>query len=775
MRFRIPAALALAATVGCIGKADIDPNETKANLNRTPPSQDYNPGESVIPFPNILLLDPKTGLNALPATCGEGATSAALRTQVLNTLDGVGTWLPTTYATFTEQVDFTTANDSTIIMTKVVADPSKAVRVPVQISRFRTLRYPEALPECGTANVVEGLVVVPKIPLDDNSEYVIGILNGVSGISGNEFQPSSAWFFSRQDTAPVEVSDLNGDGVIDTPDEVLVNNTPLDKFDNADANGNGVPDVLETLAGIAQLSQLNHQFLPYTEAALSSISGASVTADDLLIAWAFKTQTVKAPLDPAATRGPAKHIGEDINFGLSVAAQDAAVPPTIEGLLHKPGFCTVAPCADISKLLVGQFTAQNYQNPGPNTGILTDPVPGPWLNPLDPPQATGPVTLNMIATLPAGTMPTGGWPLVVFGHGLQSQKGAALVIAPLLAHFGIATIAIDWPLHGDRAVQIFPIGSGCQSASDPTPAGSPANFNLSPNCFAQILSANLTATRDNFRQGVIDVMHMLASVKATCAHGADTVATACAGFDIDTANMGYMGQSLGSLIGGMDVAMDPDIKAAVLNVPAVSLITVLENTDTLTIKCPLIDALIQNGTLPGTLCNVKSDGTCTNPAGSCAQNKPDKPIIFADPSNAAYSTYQTFATAARWVLDPADSVNFIASMGARIAGGKLALMLQEVKDDQVLPNEATAFLGIFLGKPTPTVAATPAANPPAPTDGVTTPANVLQFLQYVSSDVAKYAHPSLLAPTDAGPGLAGTAQMQVDAVTFLSTHLHSAQ
>ncbi len=369
---------------------------------------------------------------------------------------------------------------------------------------------------------------------------------------------------------------------------------------------------------------------------------------------------------------------------------------------------------------------------------------------------------------------------MVFGHGLQSQKGASLVIAPALAFAGIATIAVDWPLHGDRAVQIFPNGSGCEGAGDPsTPPA--ANFNFSPDCFAQILSANLPATRDNFRQGVIDVERLIASVKATLRSTAPRQrrrfaiwlrASTPANMELPLAC-----HSGASLIGGMDVAMDPDIKAAVLNVPAVSLITILENTDTNTIKCPLIVALINNGTLTGKLWQ-QPDGTFNTTDALCIQNDTTKPIPIADPASTdpQHAVYETFATAARWVLDPADSVNFIANMGARVKTGSLALLLQEVQGDAVLPNEATAFLGAFLGLSAPTPAADPAANPPAPTTGLSAPTGVLQWLIYVSDTAAKYAHPSLLAPADGTPAsLAGTAQMQVDAVTFLATHLHPAQ
>jgi hypothetical protein len=122
------------------------------------------------------------------------------------------------------------------------------------------------------------------------------------------------------------------------------------------------------------------------------------------------------------------------------------------------------------------------------------------------------------------------------------------------------------------------------------------------------------------------------------------------------------------------------------------------------------------------------------------------------------------------VLDPAESVNFLDRIAAKVAGNAMAVLLQEVRDDQVLPNEATSILGQFLGFTAPVEATTPTSATFTPSAGLSAKA---AWLIYSPAATATYAHSSLLQPPAASgvPGSLGTGQIQTDAVTFLATHL----
>ncbi|MBC7794288.1 MAG: hypothetical protein H7Z43_11325, partial [Clostridia bacterium] len=411
------------------------------------------------------------------------------------------------------------------------------------------------------------------------------------------------------------------------------------------------------------------------------------------------------------------------------------------------------------------FDAQNYQVPGENTGDLSGTVPGPWADPIDPPQATGPNKLKYAAFLPSQAAPADGYPVVIFGHGLTRSRADLATLSIQLAERGLASIAIDWPASGSRAVQKFPT-SACQ---DPTrDTATPPDPTVSVACYEPILTVNLATTRDNVRQGVIDVLREIEVLKACSADP-----TVCGGFNVNAEKIAYVGQSLGSLIGSMDIAMSPDIKAAVLNVAGTSWTDILENSDSNSVKCPIIDALINSGTITGKLWQ-QPDGTLNNVDALCVNT--DTTQEYAP---VALPAYQAFAAAARWILDPADSVNFLDRVNARVAAGSLAVLVQRVEGDLVIPNESTDILATFLGLTTETANAPPALGAPITASASAAEATKRKaLLNYVSGDVTTYTHGSLLSPvTDpvtgefTPEGRTGTGQMQTDAITFLLTHL----
>jgi len=83
---------------GCVSKVEADPSELGPIT--PPPVAQFDPANQIIPLPNNLLLGPTTGKLALPAQCGETPAAAAIRTGVLNALDGFGTSKTVIQATF---------------------------------------------------------------------------------------------------------------------------------------------------------------------------------------------------------------------------------------------------------------------------------------------------------------------------------------------------------------------------------------------------------------------------------------------------------------------------------------------------------------------------------------------------------------------------------------------------------------------------------------------------------------------------------------------------
>jgi hypothetical protein len=330
-----------------------------------------------------------------------------------------------------------------------------------------------------------------------------------------------------------------------------------------------------------------------------------------------------------------------------------------------------------------------------------------------------------------------------------------LAFAGRLASQGIAAVAIDAVAHGDRAKRtstsatagcaVVGMGNSCTGMIAPTCA---------PQCYAPLLSPDLATTRDNLRQTVLDTLK-LERVLAGCG-----TQGACGPLWVDAAHVGYLGQSLGALIGGVTVPVSRTMKTAVFSVGAADWVQVFTFTASTSIRCPLLDALIDAGVLEGVKWNMGANpnALCLDPNGAWRK----------DPR------YLAFASVTRWVLDPADGVNYAAAFRAPM--GPTA-MLQEVVGDAVVPNEATDPFGMLLGL-TKTPAATATSAMPMPTPAAAMPAGSWISYATLPPDPASgfpgnaYGHGSLLSPsTSDAAGLLGTAQMQTDAITFLVTHL----
>lgn len=719
------------AAASCVS-VDLDPNE-KSEVVSTGPLVEFDPGKSIIPFPNNLLIDRATGTVNLPAQCGESATGAALRQLVLNKLDGFGTFKSAMRITLTEAVDMTSLTDNIVMYRRatgaVPVDPAAATKIPLVFIPGKTTRFSA---DCASNSEVDSLTIVPRVPLSARSTYVVAVLKGVKTASGTEFGASSTWGLVRQKANPVTVE--NG--------EIISERTPLSP---------AKPEDKATLLGLDLLWKAHAQAMGFAEAATGK------ARSDISLAWEFTTQTTTAPLDPSVAGTPAANLPKAAISGVTIIASNSADAVThIAGVLEDPatfnapaGVCAAPPagigCASIGAVHNGVVTAPIYQSPSANPlGGAAPPVPGPWSSPVAPIKL-GDGSLQLRITIPDGAMPAGGWPTAVFGHGLGGNRLYAYLLAPQLARAGFATVAIDFVAHGQRAVQINnAAAAGCAT---------PSTYRT-PQCYAPFLSTNLAATRDNIRQTVLDMQTVIQSLKLC------TSPTACGGLQVNPAKIGYIGISLGGIVGAVLVATASDIKAAVLNVPGAGLVDILENTDTLPIRCSLVDGLIDAGIVMGAKSNppTYTMGACTTPAWR------------------AQPGYQSFANIARWILDSSDNANF----ASRLAAPPRRFLIQKVNGDTVVPNIATDQLGGLTGFTMPTLADRWTATTTTASATITTNPLSNKWVQYNALPVSgadpanTFAHGSLLGPANTGiDGRLGTARMQTDALTYLNANVNN--
>jgi hypothetical protein len=742
--------LILAAT-GCPDVTVDPPSESES-----PPVVEFDPANKIIPFPNNLLLDPMTGKVNLPEQCGETETTKGLRVGVLNQLDGFGLFEAALTATFTEGID---DKDMAGLAARIVVykratgmtlvDPAAATPVPFLIKLTTTVRFDAT---CALQPTVPQLVIVPKVPLEPKSTYVVAILDGIKTVNGGTFEASGTWRLIRSEENPVTVKD----------GKVVDDKTPLDPAD---------PEDHERLLGIDLLWKAHTKAMKFLSEDLPADKRKA--REQILLAWEFKTQTSTDPLDPTVAGSLAAAVN---TLGLQqVATRTGPVTggpagETGEQFLQRTlpaGTCMAIPCSAVGDVLAGGLVSKSYlsesANPVPGNcampSFLGCPRRGQWANPVAPAVVKPNEVVETLVVTPLGGCPPEGCPTVIFAHGLGQSKTNALVIAPQLAQAGnFATVAIDAVAHDSRAVRISnDPARGCGDVN----TGNPNNLRpppvTSPQCYDSFLSTNLGTTRDNIRQTILDYHGLIAALKACSV-------TPCGGFKPNMTKLYYVGQSLGGILGGMTVATAVDattsaFKASVLNVPAVGWVDFLENTQNLRIRCFLVDGLIDAGILKG----EKS-----SPPGN-----PTMGLCLTDAWK-MQPGYVQFSVIGRWVLDPADPANFTSKLRTR------RVLIQEVVDDGVAPNFATEIEGALLGLTPPGASADRLTSPinPTPSAAVAMNPNMSKFVRYMKlldggagMPPNTFTHGSLLDP---GPGapppndtLLGTIRMQTDAIAYL--------
>lgn len=176
--------------------------------------------------------------------------------------------------------------------------------------------------------------------------------------------------------------------------------------------------------------------------------------------------------------------------------------------------------------------------------------------------SAGPVRTEQVCmalTVPKGTMPSGGWPLAVFGHGTGGSFRSFIrpEVAGALAHattatgqsFAMAVLGYDEVEHGPRR-------------GDSTESPDNLFFNF----------ANPDAARGNPLQGAADVISVGRAAAALSVTAADTGGADIA---IDPSQIVYFGHSQGSTQGSLGLPYANEYRAAVFSGNGASLMHAL--------------------------------------------------------------------------------------------------------------------------------------------------------------------------------------------------------
>jgi pimeloyl-ACP methyl ester carboxylesterase len=204
-------------------------------------------------------------------------------------------------------------------------------------------------------------------------------------------------------------------------------------------------------------------------------------------------------------------------------------------------------------------------------------------------------------TVPRNVDPNQPMPVVIFGHGIMTERRFVLAIGDSLARRGMAAIAIDLPMHGDRTHcwaegplsipdpqtgELTPLGNPCQDNGVCSEDGRCVNAQGQEVPFADwpIIGMHMASgaafieiekiahTRDHFIQAEVDLSSLLRSLRE--GDWSDVI-----GAPVDTSKIYYAGQSLGGILGATFVAWHGDeLAASVLNVPGADTVDLFKDS-----------------------------------------------------------------------------------------------------------------------------------------------------------------------------------------------------
>jgi pimeloyl-ACP methyl ester carboxylesterase len=503
---------------------------------------------------------------------------------------------------------------------------------------------------------------------------------------------------------------------------VLLTNAITDatgKAATADTDYANIKAALPTCKAITDSSL--HGICQLTGAHLQIAQAIGVNPANVVLSFSFSTQSI---FDTLAA------------VGQTATAQPLNV--------HSTGLTTAQANPRLSghaTIYVGTLSIPYYLS-------RTEPLTGYWQgnpSPLDPgsrfltrfnpvPVPTETLQIPVLVTVPnansaAGpAKPAGGWPALIFEHGITRNRTDMLAVADSFADSGFVVVAIDLPLHGltDPTSPLYASAANPLYAGLSLPAtgsiertfdldvmnnttGAPGPDGQADSSGASFINlTSVLTTRDNLREGAADLMTLTRSVPNM------KLDNDPAG-DINPAGIHFLGHSLGAIVGSvyLGVASKTDVSTATLAMSGGGLPYLLRDSPTFGPR--IVAGLEAQGLVQGT------------------------------------TLFEQFFRDAQTIVDAGDPLNYIAAAAINHPIHLLQIVGSESSPpDQVVPNSATQRL----------IDAAALARIPAPaTPGPVTNAN--GFRAYVNFVVGD--HGSIIDPT---ASLAVTTEMQAEAITF---------
>jgi hypothetical protein len=258
-------------------------------------------------------------------------------------------------------------------------------------------------------------------------------------------------------------------------------------------------------------------------------------------------------------------------------------------------------------------------------------------------------TVPFVYLVPTGTAPTGGWPLVIFQHGINDKKERVTELAGPLTANGYAVVAIDLPLHGELAISGHP---SAYWGFDFMALGYPL------------------AARTNMQQGAFNLNRLDITVL-----GGGFAALGSDAPNRTTVKPKFVSLSLGSFVGAYYLAGNTTLST-----------TGYPYTQS-TLNSDMRGVLNVPG---GRLAYLLLDSTNYGPAAVAGLASAG--IVAGTP------TFNNFWQATQSVIDPVDPATMTTPLAtglpSRLSG---RIVIQEAVGDKSVPNKNTRYLGNALG------------------------------------------------------------------------------
>ena len=639
----------------------------------------FDPGTGEVPSPNNLaFLGSADGTLNISVKDESDPTDPKV---AMNSLNGFSTVAPIT-ATISAAVDASTFNQSTIKLFEVTLNAGLVDTVSAELTY--------GVDYIATVSSVDSsgktIAIVPIKPLNPSSSYLAALTTGIQSADGRNLMADSVYNITKS-LQPLHLGGVSQVKVL--TDEQAV--------------------ALEALR-------------PLTNAQEVALAGQGLASSSVAVSWVFSTQSV----------------GDVLTAVKALAIGSSAINPVSIGTASQ----LVGGPAGIADVHAGALTLPYYLTNA--SGSPADPLSKNWTGAsgsnltryMPTPVKVTDETVPLLVSAPNNiAKPAGGWPVVMFLHGITSDRSAMLAIAETLASVGFAVVAIDLPLHGlspdhglysgiERTFDLDLANNETLTACiegvafpcpDDTADSSGKHF---------INLGNLQVTRDNLRQGVADQFALFDALSTMDYDGS--------GADFDINRVYFVGHSLGGMVGLVFAALEPNLRDIVVAMPGGGIAKLLDGSATFG---PVIAAgLAGAGVVKGT------------------------------------ADYESFMAAAQTLVDSGDPINYTqASNPTRdSASGRGILMLEVVGDgasnlpDQVIPNNVTTLA------PAGTVAAPLSGSDPLASYLGLTPAsdsaagtNLKHVLRFTAGD-----HKSILDPS---ANATVTTAMQTAVATFLAS------